>query len=201
MPRVSAGATRRLAGLSVPVVAILVAYAWYVHARSVESAEHERERVSRYFTNTTLPPAPPIHARVGETWTFRVASLHDTGPAKGSETWEVLEVTPSTVKLRIAAGGGGTPSVETWSFRPPVQPERVVRADREVVRIADRTFVCDMAEVVAPGGEDWLRAWIVVDLATELPTFPGVVRLERTESRGRRVVEWDLVDIAPTSSH
>ncbi len=199
----SVRSTRGLAGIAAVVVAVLalVAYAWYRHARSVASAERERARVSRYFTNPALPPAPPIHARVGERWTFRVASLYDSAPAKGNETWDVLEVTPSAVKLRITPLGGGTPRVETWSFGPPVQPERVVRADREVIRIGDRRFVCDMAEVDAPGGVDWLRAWIAVDPATDLPTFPGVVRLDRTESRGRRVVEWDLVGIAPTGSH
>lgn len=120
---------------------------------------------------------------------------------KGDETWEVLEVSPSAVMLLITPPGGAVPRREKSSFVPPVQPERVVRGDREVLSIASRTFVCDMAEVVALGGEDWLRAWIAVDPATDLPTLRGVVRLDRTESRGRRVMEWELVGIAPSGTH
>lgn len=71
-----------------------------------------------------------------------------------------------------------------------------------MIDVGGRSITCDFAELVVPGGVDWVRAWIAVDPASGLPTFPGVVRLGRTELRGRRVVEWDLVSIAPaTSSH
>lgn len=190
---------RRWRGLVCPALAILVLIGVVLaYSMSRARAARSRERVARYFSGVRLEPSAPIHARVGERWTFRVASLYDRGA--GIETWDVLEVTPTSVQCRVTPIGGGSSRVETWSFAAPVRTERVVGGERDVVHVGGRSFSCDVAEVVVPPGVDWVRAWIAVDPATGQLTFPGVVRLDRTELRGRRKVEWDLVSIGPMSS-
>lgn len=192
-------ASPRIGGLVVLTLAALVVVGAVVaSATAARSASAARGRVARYFSGQALHPAAPIHARVGERWTFRVASLYDRGA--GSETWEVLEVSAAAVRCRVTPASGGAPRVETWSFAAPVRSERIVGGARDVIHVGGRSFSCDVAEVVVAGGVDWVRAWIAVDPATERPTFPGVVRLERTELRGRRMVEWDLVGVAPLTS-
>ena len=180
--------------LAVTVVTA-VSYASYRRVVAVKATA----RAARLFDPThRVEAAAPIHARAGERWTFRVDSLYGRGA--GTETWDVLAVSPTEVQCRVTSASGGPPRLEPWSFAVPVRSERVVGCAEDVIQVGGRDFACGVVQVVVPPGVDWVRVWIAMDPLTQRPTFPGVVRLEREELRGRRVIEWDLVSIARIAS-
>lgn len=156
-------------------------------------------RAARLFDPThRVEAAAPIHARAGERWTFRVDSLYGSGA--GTETWDVLAVSPTEVQCRVTSASGGPPRLEPWSFTVPVRSERVVGCAEDVIQVGGRELACGVVQVVVPPGVDWVRVWIAMDPLTQRPTFPGVIRLEREEFRGRRVIEWELTSIARIAS-
>lgn len=148
---------------------------------------------------SSLAPGAPVHARAGERWTFTVRSMHG-GPA-GTETWDVVDVGLDGVRCRVLPISGAE-RLEAWAFSLRVRSERVLHASRDVLTIGGRVVDCDVVEVVdaSSGGLDNVRVWVAMDRTADAPTFPGVVRAERIESRGRTLIEWEVASVAILTS-
>lgn len=148
---------------------------------------------------SSLVPGAPVHARAGERWTFTIRSMH--GGPTGTETWDVVDVGPAGVRCRVRPISGAE-RLETWALSLRVRSERVLHASRGVLTVGGRMVDCDVVEVVdaSSGGLDNVRVWIAMDRNADAPTFPGVVRAERIESRGRTLVEWEVASVAVLTS-
>lgn len=167
--------------------------------RRIRSRLEVRQALEYLDLTGSVAPSPPVHARPGERWSFRVASLYDR--QRGEERREVLSVSPSgVIRRRHAPGSGGQPEEGTWTFEVPAGLAEVLGRREDVIQVSGRRFPCDVVQIDTRGGVDRLRLWIAMDRQTDRPTFPGLLRLEREELRGRRAVEWDLISIAPVES-
>lgn len=161
---------------------------------------HAQRRAAgaRYFelakADEAALPGPMPNARVGDRWSFQSASLYKG--ELGLETWDVLDLRQDSVLLRVAATAT-TPREEGWRFTVRgVRPERVTDCTREVLDVPGLGPIpCAVVSARDAGGIDDVILWIAIDEVTGQPTFPGVLRLRRRESRGRTAVEWDAVSV------
>lgn len=164
----------------------------------------ERERalgVARFVDAVAArTPAAPLLAVAGERWTVRRASLSSTARVT-TETWDVVQVDPAGVLVRVRPADGGPERVAPWrldlglAFR-----DRIVAVEPRPLQVGGRTLDCDRLSVTTGGGMDRLELWVAMDRAAGAPTFPGVVRLEREESRARLCVELQVTSVAPIGS-
>lgn len=176
--------------------AILAGVAASVHSRTQSTVGSRTSDVR--FVGQPMRSETPSAIQSGQRWLFRVSPMH--GGPEGFETWDILSIDSQCITAAAtspSASHSAMPS--TWFFDLRVRPQGPVElVGSETIPVdGSSAILCDIVECADLGG-DLIRSWVAVSRPGGLLQFPGVVRQMRLESRGRRVMEWELVRVTRT---